>query len=315
MRRVTILDTSVAGDNQGDRIIMEAVWKEVSVLFPDAFVCSVATHEWMGRPSRKLIREADWTIAGGTNLLSSNMWLPRVWKVSPRDALSNPTVTLLGVGWYQFQRSPDPYSRWLIRKMLSGGALHSVRDSYTQSMLAKIGVENCINTGCPTLWGLSPDHCSAIPRRKSAAVVTAINTYLPNVAADAELLRTLRAHYDTIYFWIQTPADFEYSRKLDPSLRYLEPNLDSFDRLLREADVDYVGNRLHAGIRALQHRRRAVIVRVDNRAEAMGRDFGLPTVARGEGNELAAKIEETWETRVSVPVAEIERWRAQFAIA
>lgn len=312
MRRVAVLDTAVAGDNQGDRIIMEAVRKEVEELFPDAFVVTVASHEWMGRPSRKLIRRSDWTLAGGTNLLSSNMWLPRVWKLGPRDALSALAITLMGVGWYRFQRSPDPYSRWLIRSVLRRDALHSVRDSYTQSMLERIGITGCVNTGCPTLWGLTPEHCGGIPREKADAVVTAVNTYMPDPASDAEMIRILRRHYGTVYFWVQTAADFEYSKTLDSSLRYVDPNLNAFDALLREPGVDYVGNRLHAGIRALQHGRRSLIVEIDNRARAMSRDFGLPTVERGDPSGLERRIEEPWETRIDLPVEAIDRWRAQF---
>ncbi len=34
---------------------------------------------------------------------------------------------------------------------------------------------NVSNTGCPTLWRLTPEHCKSIPRRKGARVVTTLN--------------------------------------------------------------------------------------------------------------------------------------------
>src|SRR5262245_18834553 len=83
LHRVTILDTAAASTNLGDSIIMEAVRHEISNLFPDSAVFAVTSHEWMGPHSRRLIRQADWAIAGGTSLLSSRMWFRSNWRVKP----------------------------------------------------------------------------------------------------------------------------------------------------------------------------------------------------------------------------------------
>ena len=197
---ITLLDTAIASTNLGDQIIMEAVRHELSDIISESFCYSVATHERMGRKSRSLIDRSQLTIAGGTNLLSSRMWWNSVWKLSPWDALKNRNVLLMGVGWYQFQKKPDLYSQWLLRRILSRDDLHSVRDSFTEQMLASIGITNVVNTACPTLWALSADRCHAIPKQKAECVVTTLNTYMPDSRADAMLLRTLRQHYRTIYF-------------------------------------------------------------------------------------------------------------------
>ncbi len=313
MRVVTLLDTAVASTNVGDQIIMEAVRRELQEPLADALVYSVASHEWMGRKSRGLVRRSEFAIAGGTNLLSSRMWIRSVWKLSPRDALSCRHVVLMGCGWYQFQHRPDPYTRWLLRRVLSSHHIHSVRDAYTKDMLARIGITNVVNTGCPTLWALTPDHCRSIPRARGKSVVTTINTYIPDVEADRRLLALLRRHYRTVYLWIQGEADYAYARTLDADLVFIAPNLAAFDALLEtEPELDYVGNRLHGGIRALQKGRRTLIVEIDNRAQEMGRDFNLPTVKRTDFDRLEALIDAPLDTCVQPPREAIARWKNQF---
>ncbi|MFQ5678545.1 MAG: polysaccharide pyruvyl transferase family protein [Gemmatimonadota bacterium] len=314
LRIITLLDTAIASTNLGDQIIMEAVRDEIETLAPDAFVYSVATHDRPGRKSRSLIARSDDVIVGGTNLLSSRMWFRPLWKLSPTDMLRRFRVTLLGVGWYQSQAKPDLYSRTLLRRVLAPSGWHSVRDSYTGRMLASTGIPNVVNTGCPTLWNLTPERCARIPPVKAARVITALNTYMPDPTADAALLRLLRRHYTDVYFWPQTASDRAYAADLDPDLLFLEPRLKALDALLESNEsLDYVGNRLHAGIRALQRGRRAVIVEIDNRAREMGWDFGLPTVPRPDFERLVAMVRNPLPTRIRLPSAEIELWRTALA--
>ncbi len=313
LRTITLLDTSVASTNLGDQIIMEAVRDQLSDLIRDTFTYSVASHEWMGRKSRGLLRQSDFAIAGGTNLLSSRMWIRSVWKLSPRDALQCGNVVLMGCGWYQFQKKPDPYTRWLLRRMLSATRLHSVRDAYTKDKLAAIGVTNVVNTGCPTLWAFSPESCRALPRGKAPHVVTTINTYIKDAEADRRLIEVLRRHYQSVSIWIQTSSDHAYAKGLDPDLKFINPSLRAFDDLLAsDIDLDYVGNRLHGGIRALQHGRRAIIVEIDNRAREMGRDFGLPTVERDDFARLEKMIHGPLDISLSPPQQAIDQWKSQF---
>jgi polysaccharide pyruvyl transferase WcaK-like protein len=315
LQRVTVLDTAAASTNLGDNIIMEAVSGELTKVFPAAALFAVTSHEVMGPQSHMLIRQSDWTIAGGTSLISSRMWFRCSWRVRPRDALANLNVVLMGVGWYQYQGSPDPYSRWLLRSVLHRKAMHSVRDNYALEKLRSIGITNVVNTGCPTLWPLTPDHCASLPRTKAQSVLTTINSYpkLYDRDADARMIAMLRRHYRDVYLWIQTHSDFEYARSLDPDLLFVDPSLAALDAILcSDLDLDYVGNRLHAGIRALQKGRRAIIVEIDNRAREMGQDFGLPTVGRDEFERLEQMIEDALEIAVRLPVKEIELWKAQF---
>jgi polysaccharide pyruvyl transferase WcaK-like protein len=315
VRTVALLDTAAGSTNLGDYIIMDAVQRELADLFADCMVFTIASHERMSSRSRRLIRQSRWAISGGTSLLSSRMWFRSNWNVTPLDALARLNVILMGAGWYQYQRAPDPYSRWLLKSLLSRDGIHSVRDGYTLRMLASIGVTNVVNTGCPTLWHLTAAHCGQLPSRKAGAVVATVNSYagLKNPAADRRLLEILSRHYSQVYLWIQTDTDHEYARALHDKLIYIRPNVAALDTVLAsDLDLDYVGNRLHAGIRALQHGRRAIIVEIDNRAREMGSDFGLPTVGRTEFERLERMIAEPQGICVTPPRAEIDLWKNQF---
>lgn len=314
MKRAVLLDTAVASTNLGDQIIMEAVRAELDRPLKDVLVASIASHDTMGAKGRGLVKAADLVIAGGSNLIASHMWVRSVWRLTPRDAFLGMNVVLMGIGWYQFQAKPDPYTAWLLKRVLHPTALHSVRDSHAQTMLASIGITNTVNTGCPTLWALTPEHCAALPRTRAREVVTTVNTYIIDEAADRKMLELLRARYDVVHAWVQTAEDHDYLRRLDPEIRILEPSLAAYDRLLdSDIDLDYVGNRLHGGIRAIQHGRRAVIVEIDNRAKEMGRDFALPTVARTDFERMAAMIDGELVIDVRPPAAEIARWKAGLA--
>lgn len=312
---VTLLDTALASTNLGDEIIMDAVRRELDGLFDDRLTFTVASHEWMGAQSRHILARSDFAIAGGTNLLSSRMWFRPNWKVKPNDTAIGRKVVLMGVGWYQYQGGADPYSRWLIGRLLSRHHLHSVRESFALEMLTSIGINNAINTGCPTIWRLTPEQCGRLPARKANAVLTTVNSYsgLKNVEADRRMLQILKREYASVHVWIQTHSDYEYAHSLAQGLSFVNPNLKSLDAMLRAPiELDYAGNRLHAGIRALQHGRRAIIIEIDNRASEMGRDFGLPTVPRGDFGKFEWMIREPFQIAVRPPLDAIQRWKGQF---
>ena len=310
LKRAVILDTSVASTNVGDQIIMQAVHAGLREPLAGTLMAHVASHDRMGPKGRGLVRKADVVVAGGSNLISSHMWIRSVWRLAPRDAFLGMNTVLMGVGWYQFQRKPDPYTRWLLGRVLHPTALHSVRDSHAQAMLASIGITNVINTGCPTLWRLGGGQAKNYPTHRAREVVTTINSYIPDAAADRKLIEVLRARYDRIHAWVQTAEDHAMLRALGDDIVIVEPSLAAFDELLAsDRDLDYVGNRLHGGIRALQHGRRAIIVEIDNRAKEMGRDFNLPTVERDDFARLERMIDGDLAIDIRPPAENIWRWK------
>ncbi|MBO5140007.1 MAG: hypothetical protein J6B76_05055, partial [Peptococcaceae bacterium] len=77
--------------------------------------------------------------------------------------------------------------------------------------------------------------------------------------------------------------------------------------------VDYVGTRLYAGIHALNHKVRSIILAVDNRATEMGRDVNLPVIQRSEiAKTLENKINSEFATDIQIKQDNIESFKAQF---
>jgi polysaccharide pyruvyl transferase WcaK-like protein len=309
---LTLLDTSAVSDNLGDQIIMSAIESVARELFPDSYVYRVATHEYMSRVSRRILAKSDLTLVCGTNLLSSNMIFRTQWKLNPWDAFSFRNTVLVGVGWRDYDRPPDAYAIWLLKRILSSGHTHSVRDAYTFDKLTVFG-KKVANTSCPTLWRLTPEHCKTIDSKKSDAVVTTINWHRSNPEADKGMLQILKQSYNDVYFWPQASEDIPYFESLAVSgIRSVPPNLEVYDELLKAGNIDFIGCRLHGGIRAMQRGRRALIITVDNRAAEISRDTGLPTVQRTDLKAIESWIEAETPVSLALPTAAIERWKSQF---
>ena len=313
-KKILIFDTSIATQNLGDVIILDSVNKSLEKLFPDGRFFKTATHESIGLASYKLHKKADFSFVAGTNLLSSNMNKYNQWKVNFYDAAFLKDIILLGVGWWQYQNGVNLYTKLLYKKLLHRKFQHSVRDSYTKAKLAQAGIANCINTGCPTTWSLTPQHCSGIPTVKSGSVVFTLTDYNKDHRADLKLMHFLSEHYERIYFWPQGSGDLDYLTSFPGNVELVAPSLKAFDALLENSDsIDYVGTRLHAGIRAIQHGRRSIIVGVDNRAAEMAKDINLPFLARENIDRLDGMIDGQWATSLSIDFAAVDTWRSQFA--
>lgn len=312
-KKILIFDTSIATQNLGDLIILESVNKTLEKLFPDGRFFNTATHESIGLASYKLHKKADLSFVAGTNLLSSNMNKYNQWKVNFYDAAFLKDIILLGVGWWQYQNGVNWYTKLLYQKLLHSKYQHSVRDSYTKAKLAQAGLVNCINTGCPTTWSLTPQHCSNIPTVKSDSVVFTLTDYNKNHHADSKLIDFLAKHYDKLYFWPQGSGDLDYLKSFSNNVELVAPSLRGFDALLESSDsIDYVGTRLHAGIRAMQHQRRSIIIGVDNRAVEIAKDINLPFLVRENIGGLAGMMDGKWATSLTIDFAAIESWRSQF---
>jgi polysaccharide pyruvyl transferase WcaK-like protein len=315
-KMISVLDTSICSSNLGDRIIMDAVNRVIKNLFSNSLLIYFPTHEFISKNSYQHLKESDLTFVGGTNLLSSNMNSYRQWKVGPRDAFSfGNNAILMGVGWWQYQGKPNYYTSWLYKKLLSNNYIHSVRDSYTENQLKNIGITNVINTSCPTMWDLSEEHCDHVPLGKADRVVLTFTNYNQNTENDKALLKLLLKEYQEIYFWTQNSNDYSYMKSIaGDSVTYLRPSLEGLDSILSDHNynVDYVGTRLHAGIRALQKRRRTLILAIDNRATEISKDTGIPVLPRDDFDAIHAWILSKSKTKIRLPVENIEIWKNQF---
>ena len=128
------------------------------------------------------------------------------------------------------------------------------------------------------------------------------------------MVELLRAHYRTLYFFPQMQDDYAYFRAFGwDDIAIAATTTDTYTRFLRNEDVDFIGTRLHGGIRAMQCGRRALIVAIDNRATEISRDTGLPGVARGDLDGIERWIEGGAATTLRLPQDAIDQWKAQFS--
>jgi len=221
---------------------------------------------------------------------------------------------LLGVGWWQYGDELNTYTRRLYRTVLDRDITHSVRDEFTADRLRSMGF-NVLNTGCPTMWQLTEDHCAQIPSHQGARVVTTVTDYRRDPTRDRAMLMTLGDLYGQVLIWIQGSGDLPYLRSLDlprETFNLISPTLTAYDDVLSMPGTDYVGTRLHAGIRALQHGRRSLILGVDNRAAETHRDFNVPFLAREDISSLGGVVSRPIATSVRIPEDAIRTWRRQF---
>lgn len=315
--KITIFDTSVVTENLGDFIIMDAVNKHLFEMFPDYMKLYSLTHDRIGFGTYRMVKKSDFCFVGGTNLLSSNMNRYNQWKINLFDSIFLKNILLMGVGWWQYQDKPNLYTQRLLKSVLHKEYLHSVRDSYTEQNLRSIGITNVINTACATMWDLDDVHCKAIPVEKGEDVVFTLTDYKKDYKKDYQLIDVLTSSYQRVYFWPQGTGDLayfsEFSNKF-ADIVVLSPTLESFNGLLEDKSLslDFVGTRLHAGVRALQHKRRSIIIGVDNRALEKAKDFKITVLDRAEIDALKSKVNTGFRTEIVLPLENIERWKQQF---
>ncbi len=255
---IGVLNTSIASENAGDFIIMEAAAREIAQCLPLCYKVHLTTHEKLSRASLRMQKKIAFNVACGTNLLHSHMEIVKQWNIGLLAGRALKPVVLLGVGWRgHASRKTTFFTKFFLRSLLSREYLHSVRDSYSEGRLREIGVANVLNTACPTMWGLTPDHCAEIPAEQGEDVVTTLTDYSPEPNKDRQLLDMLKRLYRRVYFWRQGAGDCEYlaSFTRPGEVEILPSTLQAFNELLadRSLSLDYVGTRLHGGIRALQH--------------------------------------------------------------
>jgi len=309
---VSVFDTTITDNNLGNEIIMHSVWKYLKLILPDAFFIKLPYLDSIGTESIHYLEKSSLVFFGGTNCLTSDMQRYRQWGIDNSNADKIRDVILMGVGWWQYQGDPTRYTRKLLCNVLSHNFLHSVRDKYTATKLTKIGFDNVVVTGCPSMWMLTPEHCRSIPVQKAENVLVTFTNY--NRSSDDEkVLSSLKKHYKRVLCWVQGPEDYDYALKLLPNIEIIKPSLANLDEILSsDLDLECVGTRLHAGIRALQFKRRTILLAIDNRATEIAKDFNLPVVARDDVRALESMIGSTFETDIRMPYTEIHKWIDQF---
>lgn len=322
MKTVLFFDTSIATLNTGDEIINVSIknnWREI---YNNNYVLRMATHTpnyywWQNLiyKKHKIYENADYKFLCGTNILYTNMLRPEpAWNVFINNTRNIRNTICVGVGIGKNSKRINLYTKMLYKKILSKDYIHSVRDEAAKKLLESLGFK-AINTGCPTLWGLTPEHCKEIPVKKCNSVVFTLTSYQPDYVNDKKMIEIIKRNYKNVYFWPQSINDYKYllELKMNDNVKIISPNLEGYDEILNQ-EIDYVGNRLHGGIFALQHKCRTIIIGIDYRVEEMGKSFSIPFIMRDEINDnLEDFINRDFETKISgIDFQLINKWKEQF---
>lgn len=311
---LALFDPSIGTANLGDEIISRLGQRVLNDCFANCDTLRVPTHFLPQRDTIEKLLSYRHKIVCGTNLMTPHFEKHSLWKV-PADLYGYTNTLTLAVGWGYYCDDISKASRTTYRNMLSKSGLHSVRDRYTEQKFHEMGIHNVIYTACVTLWGMTPDRCKAIPKKKARDVIATITDYSRDPQADKEMLSILLDHYETVYVWIQGREDLQYLETLVDleKICVVERSVDAFEKVLDQGHIDYIGTRLHAGILALNHGVRSIVVAIDNRAKEMGRDVNLIMVSRDDvADELEPLIESEFETVLNIPWENIEKWKLQF---
>jgi hypothetical protein len=131
------------------------------------------------------------------------------------------------------------------------------------------------------------------------------------------MVATLIRNYEKVYLWIQGHQDEIYfdslSSKYTEKIIKIAPSLEAYDHfLMNNDDLDFVGTRLHAGIRAMQKGHRTLIIGVDNRAIEMQKDFAINVLRRSNLAELETMINGTLDSTLTLNFEGISQWKRQF---
>ena len=309
-----ILDTAMDSDNCGDQIIMEACMLQLRDKLEVSAMQHVPTHQFPSDFERMLLSNSRMKILCGTNILSGHMRSYGLWRLGADVSPYRETI-LMGVGFDSKDDSFDRYTQQLLRTILSKNVFHSVRDSFSEQKLKSMGIPNVLNTGCPTMWNLTPERCAAIPALKATDVICTVTDYCRDKANDKAMLDVLLDSYEKVYLWLQGRDDLAYIQELgyQDKLILVPSTLADYDTVLKQSDLDYVGTRLHAGIRALSTGHRSLIISIDNRAECIGADTGLPILKREDVRlMLKERLSRNFETNITLPRENIIRWKGQF---
>lgn len=309
-----LFDPAIGSLNMGDSIIQYYCNQALRDVMAGRKICRVPTHSLPEADQMKCLRQGETKIVCGTNLMTPHFEEFSNWKM-PENLTGYRDIVTLGVGWGYYCDTISETSRFVYNTILSRNKLHSVRDGYTEKKFREIGITNVVNTGCPTLWGLTPEHCANIPTGKAGSVITTLTDYDRDPERDRRMIEILKANYDEVFVWIQGTEDLGYLESLvdTQTVCVIPQNLEAYTSALKMGNVDYVGTRLHAGIHAMNLGVRTVILAVDNRAIEMGRDFNLPVIRREELEEkLQERICGSWNTQIEIPVDSIVKWKKQF---
>lgn len=321
MENIVLLDTSVASLNKGDDIIMECVREELKFLTEKNFVLNLPTHIspfhsyqiWRDSSRIKVYKNAKYKFVGGTNLLIPDMFthFPQ-WNLNIFNYKAIAGCILVGVGAGAGNKT-NKYTKYLYKKLLNQEYYHSARDERSKNIMESYGVK-ALNTGCVTMWKLTPDFCKQIPMKKASRVIFTLTASTNKDERDQNLINILNRNYEKIYYWPQGISDYDYLLKFDniDKITIIDSALKAYDNILNEEDIDYIGTRLHGGVYAMRHKKRSIIIAIDERAREINKCNNLNCIEKDDLENIEAMINSDFATEIKMPFDIIEKWKNQF---
>lgn len=324
MENILLLDTAFASFNKGDDIIMECTRKELASLLENNFELNLPTHitsfHWYqvykNSTAYRTYADCKWKFIGGSNVMVPNLlthyaqWNLNIFNYQPFIG-----TIMVGVGaGAGAEQGSNWYTRYIYQHMLNRDYYHSARDERSKLYMESLGLK-AINTGCVTMWMLTPEHCAQIPTQKAEKVVFTITAGCFD-ERDQIMLDVLLRNYQEVYFWPQGHEDYDKFVKMNNSdkVHVLQASKEAYDNYLTNNDTDYVGTRLHGGVYAMRHKRRAIIIAIDERARAINEKNHLNCIEKDNIQQLDGMVNSEFATNIVMPFEEIQRWKKQFGI-
>ena len=302
---------------------MECTRKELAFLLKDNYELTLPTHvspfHWYQVFRNSLyvqtFMDCKFKFVGGSNILIPQLLthFPQ-WNINLFNYQPMKGSILVGVGAGKGAEGPiNLYTRYIYTHLLHSTIFHSVRDERSKQYMERLGLK-AINTGCVTMWMLTPEFCRMIPTNKADKVVFTL-TYNPTTdERDQTLINILCKNYNYVYFWPQGYMDFNYLSRFQgiENIKIINASKDAYDEFLSNNATDYVGTRLHGGIYAIRHGRRAIIISIDERARAIHEKNHLNCIDKENLQDLEGMINSAFSTEVSMDYDAINSWKSQF---
>lgn len=330
MDKIVLIDPSLQNNkgilstNLGDCIINESIVKYLKEIFPKYEIFRISSHTPLEKIHFEITKKANFIFIGGTNILSSNIKVYNQWELSNAKYYylypKVRNIVLFGVGWWQYQAKPTFLTKLFYNRVLNKNIIHSLRDNYTKQMLDSINVTNALNTTCPTCWELNGRKTNRKEINISTCVFS-LTDYNRNIQLDTQLIKLLLHYYpEKLLFFPQGINDLEYINSLDvfkqnrQRFELLKHSITIFEDL-RQERLNYVGTRLHGGVKFLQMSKESLIIGIDNRAVEIQHDINLPVVKRDELNKIKEWLEGNSRfNQINLPLNNIEKWKNQFSV-
>jgi polysaccharide pyruvyl transferase WcaK-like protein len=321
---ILVFDTAIGTFNRGDNIILQSAKDCLAPLLDTNYVMELGTHisnlniyHYLRNSKKmKFVDNCDYKFIMGTNLLTSDMIRSiGQWPIGPISKRIYCNSIMVGVGVTKSNQKVTAYTKAMYKDILRKDIAHSVRDEESKKLLESVDGVRAINTGCPTLWGLTEEFCESIPTGKAPNAVYTLSGQKKYQCTemDQQLVDIVEKNYDKLYFWVQTYEDEGYFKSLkhnkDVTFLY---SLKQYKDVCDNGNVDYVGTRLHGGIFAMQRGCRSVIVEIDHRAKGFREINNINTVERQKLQLLPDLLHGEIKTEIHLRNKEIDEWKAQF---